>query len=308
VLIVGDQLASVVALGALLALAGHAPDWTLPVVAVLYGVTRPFTLGGFFSALSEIAGRELIDEAGRIESVSANLSFVVGPALAGLIAGAASAAVAIEVQIAGTLVVAALIAANPIFEVAGEHASSSRRALSSGLRALVKVRMLRAPGLASMLAAFGWGLMNLGFPLYAVHSLHAGANASGYMWAAVAGGSLIGTFVLAGPSTLRRIGFSYASLGLSALVWPLANVLWVGVALIGVTGFLEGPAYSATMSLRQRHAPAAVRAQVITTLTGANLVAVSAGAAVAGLLGSAPAAIAGFTAVNLLAALVAWTG
>jgi hypothetical protein len=308
VLIVADQLASVTALVALLLLAGHAPDWTLPIAAVLYSVTRPFTQGGFFSALTEIAGPELLDEAGRIESVSLNLAFVIGPALAGLIAGAAGAPVAIEVQIAGTLLAGALIAGNPAFEIGGERATSTRHALSSGLRALASERMLRAPGLASLLAAFGWGLMNLGFPLYAVHTLHAGTHATGYMWAAVAGGSLVGTFALSGPSTLRRIGGSYAALGISALLWPLAHALVVGVALIGFTGFLEGPAYSGTVSLRSRHAPAAVRAQVVTTLTGANLVAVSAGAVIAGAVGSAPVVIIAFTAVNLLAALAAWAG
>ena len=128
------------------------------------------------------------------------------------------------------------------------------------------------------------------------------------MWAAVAAGSILGTLVLRGPASLRRIGFSYGALGLSALLWPLADALALGVALIAFTGFLEGPAYSGTMALRQRYAPAGVRAQVITTLTGANLVAVAAGAAISGLIGSAPAAILGSTAVNLLAALVAWAG
>jgi MFS family permease len=168
--------------------------------------------------------------------------------------------------------------------------------------------MLRAPGAAALLATFGWGLMNIGFPLYATRLLHAGAHISGYMWAAVGAGSSIGTFVLAGPSTLRRIGFSYASLGASALLWPFVHTAALGIALIGLTGFLEGPAYSGTLSLRQRHAPPAVAAQVVTTLGAANQVAVSAGAALAGALGSAPAAIGGFIAINLLAALAAWRG
>jgi MFS-type transporter involved in bile tolerance (Atg22 family) len=39
-LMVIDQLSSAVCLLALVALAGHAPNWTLPAVAVLYSVTR----------------------------------------------------------------------------------------------------------------------------------------------------------------------------------------------------------------------------------------------------------------------------
>lgn len=308
-LIVVDQLASIVALAAMLILGGHAPDWTLPIAGVLYGITRPFTLGGFFSALSGIAGPDLLEQAGRIESVSLNLSFVIGPALAGAVAGAAGARTAIVVQIIGAALATGLIAANPVFDtVEGPRAISARHAVVDGLRALRQERMLRAPGLAALLATFGWGLMNLGFPLYATHVLHAGAHASGYMWAAVGAGSAIGTFVLAGPVTLPRIGRSYLTLGISALLWPLVHAAILGIALIGLTGFLEGPAYSGTLALRQRHAPAGVSAQIITTLGAASQVAVSAGAAAAGLIGSAFVAIVGFAAINLLAALVAWRG
>lgn len=306
-LIVADQLASVLALCAMLVLGGHAADWTLPLAGLFYGITRSFSLGGFFTALTGIAGPDLLEEAGRIESVSLNLAFMVGPALAGVIAGAAGARAAIVVQIVLTTTATGLIAANPIFDtIEAPRALSARHAVRAGLHALRHERMLRAPGIAALMATFGWGLMNLGFPLYATHILHTGAHASGYMWAAVGAGSTIGTFLLAGPATLRRIAGSYLALGLSALLWPLAHAPAVGVALIGVTGVLEGPAYSGTIALRQRHVPPEVTAQVITTLGAASQVAVSAGAVLAGVMGSAPLAIAGFTAVNLLAALVAW--
>ncbi len=90
--------------------------------------------------------------------------------------------------------------------------------------------------------------------------LHSGAYTSGYLWAAVAAGSILGTFVLHGPPGLRRVGMSYGLLGLSALLWPLAGTLAVGIALIGLTGVLEGrptrarsPSDSAT--LHRRSAP-----------------------------------------------------
>jgi MFS family permease len=307
-LIVIDQLASVVALVALLALAGHAPNWTIPAVAVLYSVTRPLSTGSYFSALAEIAGPELLEPAGTIESASLNLSIVLGPALAGVLAGVTSAATVLAVQAGATLVVAGLIAANPAFEARPADLAPTRRtrrAMAAGLSALWQERTLRAASLTSLLAAFGWGMMSVGFPLYARQVLHAGAHTSGYMWAAVAGGSLVGTFALAGLATLRRMGLSYLALGLSALLWPLAHVLVLGVALIGLTGFLEGPAYSGTMVLRQRHAPPAVRGQVSTTLTSINLAAMSAGAGLAGAVAHATPLIFVFVGVNLVAALTA---
>jgi hypothetical protein len=190
ILIVIDQLTSVAALAGIVALAGRGPNWTLPVVAVRYSVTRPFSSGSFFSAPAELAGAELLDHASMIEASSLNLSFVLGPALAGAIAATAGAATAVWLQAAITLLVAALIAVNPAFEAhAGGHAEGVREALNDGLRALARSRVLRVTATASTLAAFGWGLMAVGFPLYAVQMLHAGASASGFLWAASASAS-----------------------------------------------------------------------------------------------------------------------
>ena len=306
VLIVLDQLLSVCTLLALVALAGHAPDWTVPAVAALYSITRPFSTGSFYSALAEIAGPELLDHASAVEASTLNLSFVIGPAMAGALAGATSAATAIYVQAGLTLLVAALVAANPVFERRSpERAKTAAHALRDGLRALARDRPLRATGMASILAAFGWGLMAVGFPLYAARTLHAGAHAGGYLWAAMASGSIIGTFALAGAPSARRVALSYVAVGASALLWPLANVLVAGIALICLTGIVEGPAYSGTIAIRQRRTPPAVRAQVMTTLTGLALVASSAGAALSGVVHEVFPAIIAFTAINAAAALAA---
>jgi MFS family permease len=309
VLVVVDQLLSAAALAAMVALAGHAPDWTLPATAVLYSITRPFSSGSFYSAIAELAGPELLDRASAVEASSLNLSFVVGPALAGALAGAAGPAVAVKLQAGLTLVVAALVAVNANFEArAPERALSAAAALRQGWAALRDDPVLRRTGVASTLAAFGWGLMAIGFPLYAADTLGAGAHAGGYLWAAMASGSILGTFALAGTPSPRRVGLSYALLGCSALLWPLADSLAVGLALVGLTGFLEGPAFSGTINLRQRHTPPAVRAQVMTTLTGIGLVASSAAATVSGAVHEILPVIAGFTAINLIAALIAAKG
>jgi MFS family permease len=306
VLIVIDQLTSAVALLAIVTLSGHAPNWTVPAMAVLYSVTRPFSSGSFYSALAEIAGPELLDQASAIEASSLNLSFVIGPALAGALAGAIGAATAVELQAVTTFIVAALVALNPVFDARPEpRATNASQALRDGMRVLRHSRVLRATGAAGTLAAFGWGLMTIGFPLYASRTLHAGTHAGGYLWAAMAFGSILGTFVLAGSPSPRRVGLSYGVLGLSALVWPLAHTLAAGILLIAFTGFLEGPAYSGTIALRQRHTPPAVRAQVMTTLSGVALIGASAGAAISGVVHQPLPAIVAFTLINALAALTA---
>ena len=308
VLIVIDQLLSVAGLVGVVALAGHAPNWTVPAVTAVYSLTRPFSMGSFFSALAEIAGPELLDHASAIEATSLNLAVIIGPALAGALAGIIGAASTVELQAGLTLLVAGLVAVNPAFEArSDERAPTVSNALRTGLRALARERVLRATSFSSSLAAFGWGLMLVGFPLYAVQTLHSPAHTSGYLWAAVAGGSILGTFMLHGPPGLRRVGLSYGILGLSALLWPLAATLVVGILLIGLTGFLEGPAYSGTIALRQRHTPPAGRAQVMTTLASISGLAMSAGAVVGGAIHDPGALIAVFVVINLLAAAAATT-
>lgn len=308
-LIALDQLLSVAGLVAILALAGHAPNWTIPVAAVLYSITRPLSLGAFVSALAELVGPELLDAASAVEATSLNVAFVLGPALAGLLAGAASPATAVRVQIGVTLVATVLIVINPTFEARpAERATGLRDAVRTGVRGLLRSRILRTTALASMLAAFGWGLMAVGFPVYAARDLHAGTHAGGYLWAAMAFGSTVGTFVLRRDPSAMRIAASYGVLGCSALLWPLAGSLAPGIALVMLTGMLEGPAYSGTIALRQRHAPPAVRAQLMTTLAGFAIVASSAGAAIGGAVHSVWPLIAGFVAVNAAAALVASRG
>lgn len=304
VLIVIDQLLSVVGLVAIVLLAGHAPRWTLPAAAVVYSITRPLSSGSFLSGVAELAGRELLDAASAIEASSANLSFMVGPALGGALAGVAGPAVAIYTEAGLTVLVLVLIAANPAFEARSELvATTITQAVRDGVSALRREPLLRSTGVGSVLAAFGWGLMMVGFPLYAVRSLHAPPHNSGYMWAAVALGSTLGTFLLRGEHSRARISVSYAVLGLSALLWPLVHALALGVLLIGVTGFLEGPAYSGTIALRLRLTPPPVRAQVMTTLSGSALVAASLAAAIGGAIHRPVLLIAAFTMINLLAAM-----
>jgi hypothetical protein len=109
-------------------------------VTVLYSLTRPFSQGSFFSALADIAGAELLDQASTIEATNLNLAIIVGPALAGALAGIIGAAETVELQAALTVVVAALVAVNPAFEARPvDRPHSVAHALRTGLRALAQV-------------------------------------------------------------------------------------------------------------------------------------------------------------------------
>jgi hypothetical protein len=102
------------------------------------------------------------------------------------------------------------------------------------------------------------------------------------------------------------MALSYAILGVSALAWPLVHALVPGFALVLLTGFLEGPAYSGSIAVRQREAPPALRAQVLTTISGVTLVAASAGSALGGLTHRPLVLFVAFTVINAFAAVTVW--
>jgi MFS family permease len=230
VLIVGDQLLSAASLLLMLGLAGHAPDWTLPLVGVLYSITGPFSIGGFYAAMVEITGTDLLDPASRIEATSLNLAFVVGPALAGILIGILGVAPTVEVQVGITTIVAGLIALNPAFGAQpAERTPGVLDAVRTGMRVLVHTAELRAAVIGSALSSAGWGLMIVGFPLYCTEILGVPAHNGGYLWAALGVGSIVGTFTLACGPRCRAVPSpthcwrSRRCSGRSRRLWPQAS-------------------------------------------------------------------------------------
>ena len=288
-LLVLDRLMTAVSLTAILVLAGNVANWVLPVVAMLYGATSPLSAGAFSAVLPEVAGPDLLDAANAFEGASINVAFVVGPALAGLIAGVAGAAAAIEVQIVTGLAIAVLIAGDQTFELRPEHGepppAGVLHAVAEGLRATWQIKPLRWNLTIDVFYVLAWGTLTVGFPAFALE-VGVGAHAAGYMWAAIAGGSIVGGFALAGRLAVPPrfvIGGYFLAMAASAAVWPLAGTVVVALLMIFLTGVLDGPGLVGLISIRQRLAPPHLRAQIFSTANSLHSAVIAAGAAGAGL-------------------------
>src|SRR5271165_3367634 len=295
-LLVFDRLLTVVAIAALIVLAGHAPDWVLPFVGLAYGITSPLASGGFASVLPEVAGPGLLDVANTLEATSVNIAFIVGPAL--------------ELQIAVGIVLAVLIATDATFELRPARSSASpaglRSAMSDGLRSLWRIALLRWNALTGMIYVAAWGTLTVGFPAYAL-SVGAGAHASGYLWAAISCGSLVSAFIFRTPALRLAprvlVSVSFFAMAVSVSAWPLADGLLAALALVTLTGLLEGPSLVALMGVRQRLAPAHHRGQILSTLASLNLAAGALGTAAAGPLHAALGTAATLAAFGVLMAV-----
>jgi MFS family permease len=286
-LIALDQLTAIAALVGILLVAGHGPDWTVPALAVAYGLTSPLSMGAFRSVLPELVGPQLLPKANTMEATSINLAYIVGPAVAGAIAGAASAAAAVEVQIALFAATIALTITAEVFELRPSVRPNGGLvgSVRAGLRALWQIVPLRAVSISSLFSVMGWGSLNVGFPAYAI-AVNAGAHASGYLWAAVSVGSVFSAFAFAGVaarlSTVVLMAGSSLAMGCSALLWPLASSLPAALVLVTLTGVLEGPALAAFFTVRQRFTPAHLRGQVFSTVGSVTLAGMAVGSALAG--------------------------
>jgi predicted MFS family arabinose efflux permease len=271
---------------AILAAAGRTPGWVLLLLAALAGLTGPLATGGYTSMIPLLVPERLLPRANALEAASFNGAAVAGPATAGAVAAALGpgTAVLLEAVLAGLAVVA--IARLPRVAVPAEHREASLAAtIRQGLRHLARTPVLRGVTAATAVGLGGTGLFTLALPFWA-ERLGAGQAGAGYLWAALEAGGIVGALVAArlGPTwppqrvVLAGLGLS----GLAIAVWPLARSFPVALALVGLAGVVDGPAFAATFATRQRWSPPALRGQIFTTAASLKIGAFAVGAALSG--------------------------
>jgi len=295
---------------------GHAPNWVIPLVVLMAGLTYPLSFGGFTSFIPAIVPDELLPPANALETTSFNSALVVGPALAGTLSAAVSPAAPLLVEAALSLVALGLILRIPDLDRAGRD-RDGRTLLSvaaAGIRQIVSVPELRGITVAAAIGLGGLGLMTVAFPLFAVEHLGGQRSDAGFMWAAFAAGSTAGALTLVRLQRRfppERIVLSgYALFGTAMLTWPLAGSLPGLLVLIAVAGLADGPALAAQFAVRQQVVPPSLYGQVFTTAAGLKVGSFAMGAALAGPvatgLGSAEAMLVA-AAAQLIAAVVGVT-
>jgi MFS family permease len=282
-----DRLLLAAVLLGILAAAGNAPNFVVPLLAFITGLTLPVTFAGFTSMLPLIVEEESLPSANAVESASLNMALIGGPALAGVIAGLAGAPAAIVAEVVLTLVALALILRIPdLNRGAAEVPLPLRRLVADGLSHVAHERLLRLVSAAGVVNNIGWGVLMVVFPLWAATDLGASHAASGAIWAAFAGGSLIGALALARYQTRfpqEWVAFTcMAVLGTGMLTWGLATTLAVALVVVFATAILEGPTMAAVFSIRQQRTPAGLQAQVMGTLSGIQIGAFAIGSALGG--------------------------
>jgi predicted MFS family arabinose efflux permease len=287
-LMVADQLVIAAVLVALVAMIGNAPDWTIPLVVLLAGLTYPLSFGGFTSLIPAMVPDDLLAPANALETSSFNAALVVGPALAGTLSAALGPTAPLIVEAALAILALGLILRIPGLDSGprAEPGSTLRGVAAAGLRQIVSVPELRGVTVAAAIGLGGLGLLTVAFPLFAVEHLGTERSAAGFMWAAFAVGSTLGALTLVRiqrrfPAE-RIVIAGYALFGLLMMLWPLAGSLALLLVLIAFAASVDGPALAAQFAVRQQLVPPSLYGQVFTTAAAVKVGSFALGAAAAG--------------------------
>ena len=287
-LMVADQLVIAAALVGLLLMIGHAPDWTVPLVALGAGLTYPLSFGGFTSLIPALVPDELLPPANAFEATSFNAAFMVGPALAGTLSALVSPEAPLVVEAVLALVALVFILRIPGLDRPGQPwaGRTLMGVVSAGLRHIVAVPELRGITAAASLGLAGLGLLTVAFPLYAEEHLGADGGVAGFMWCAFAVGSTLGALSLVRLQqrlqAVHIVLVGYVLFGLLMLLWPLAGTLPVMLCLIALAACVDGPALTAQFAVRQQVTPPSLYGQVFTTAAGLKVGSFALGAGLAG--------------------------
>ncbi|MER6343486.1 MFS transporter [Streptomyces sp. NPDC001595] len=261
----------------------HAPLWALFVAAVPTGASVP-QVGPMVRARwgVKLQGSPLMTTAAAFESVTDELTFVLGPLLATALCTAVDPAAGLVTEAALTLVGGLLFAAS----------RSTQPAVAADGHARVEhASALRVPGVRVLIVAFlgigsVFGGMQVSLAAFTESIGEPGLN--GVLYGTFAAGNMISGLVCGAiawkVAPQQRLVVGYAALALAAAgLWAAHSVL-VLAALGLLVGMCIAPALVTGYTLVEDLVPAGARTEAFTWLTGAVALGQAAAVTVAGQL------------------------
>ncbi|WP_160147077.1 MFS transporter [Thermomonospora echinospora] len=330
----------VLAAGLLLAAAGRVPMLIALLVAAVVGCAEPIVVA-LTGLLPRFVPPGRLTWAYGLEAATYNVAAIAGPGLAAVLAAAGAGyagAAVVGSAVLGLLLLPLLavpppdavpdaahpgpalpdddpLDGDPPVRAAGVERPGSGRApvfdvITGGLVVLVANRTLRAVTVATTMAFLGMGGIAVTAVLFAEH-IGERASAGGQLIAAFAVGSLIGSLAAARWLSARWAEWVLVG-GMVAFGTALAAIAWAPSlpwALAGfvIAGICDGPVFAATLTVRQREAPADRLGQVNTTGGSLKIGSAALGAALTGVLAGqvgATGLLLGMAALQLLGAVL----
>lgn len=256
------------ALLAALAATGHAPSWALVAVAFLGGVAAAVGFPTYQAMIPDLVPDEDLLGAVSLSSAQYNVGRVIGPALAGvvLLAGSAAWVFTVNAVSFGAVVAALAVVRLPAVRPdAGGSGKIMRRIVEGARIAAAEPGCRSAITLIGIVALIGSPFIAL-VPAMAITALGQGAGGTSVLLTAQGIGAVCGALVLASlvmafgrrllVGALMAFPVALVGYGLAPSLWSAAAaILLVGACYIGVLTGLN--------TVVQRRAPPEARGRVL---------------------------------------------
>jgi DHA3 family macrolide efflux protein-like MFS transporter len=321
----GARLASVnavlraAALGLIgcLALAGLLDPALYVTLLGLSSVLSAWGQAGKYTLIADLLPPEQRVAGNTVFGLADQLSLMIGPALAGLVAAAAGPAVVITADAASWVILA--ISYARVIPLASPPAQPDTapppRPVQVGAWAVIRSSPV-LPGLLAMSFVFYllYGPVDVALPVHVAVDLHGSAALLGIFWAVFGVGAVIGE--LAAPYLRRwRVWPTMTAIvlgwGLALVPLGLVTPLWIALAAFFVGAVIWGPWMSLSMGVLQDASPPGALAQVIAARSSLLILAAPLGTALGGPLvaalgarGTLLVSALGTVALGLIAAVI----
>ena len=289
--------------------------WQVMALAVLFGIVNAFDIPARQAFIAELVGRDDLMNAIALNSSMFNAARIVGPAVAGVLIGAAGVGMCFFLNgVSYLAVIAGLLAIR--LAPATRHAvpASAWEGLRQALTFILRdARMAALVTLVAVFSVLGFPFLVL-MPVVARDVLHTDARGYGVLMAGVGVGAMLGALglALAGPrvrkgAVLLNAG---AAFGILLVLFAAARSFGVALALLALGGCAMIVTTALANTMLQTLVPDELRGRVMAFYAFVFVGMAPLGAFQAGLFAEhtgAPTAIAlGGTGCLVAAAIAAW--
>jgi MFS family permease len=259
-------------------------------LAGVVGFANGFFRPALYAALPNLVADDELEDANSTFQGGENVSWMLGPLLAGVLLSISGPDVAYWLNAVTFLVSAVLIMRIPMqrFQAAPVSSRGHVRDLVEGFATVVRARPLLAVLVAWSIVFFGSGSVDVAEVKLAKETFNGGNFGLGLLMSAAGFGLIVGSF---GSSAVTRrfglpraYGASLALMAAGAALAALSPNVWVASAFAVLFGLGNGIAIVANALLVQRGAPDRVRGRAFAVIMSANYAAFLAGMILAGFL------------------------
>jgi Major Facilitator Superfamily len=249
--------------------------WQIYVLAGLSGALSPATGAGVRVILPHLVADDELERANALASISLQLTWLLGPALAGMVITRVGGAFALVIDAVSFLLMGLLVLSLPsISRPHFNEVSLVKTSWLGGFVVIFRKKEIRLLTSLSVLFFFSYGPLEAALPLYSDRVLHAGAQGYGLLWTGFGVGALVGALLTGFVAARTRPG----------LTQPLIAILWGGFLCLALGACSWAPYLPIEASLLQRPIPPIMRGQVFGARLALTTAAVPLGALMGGFL------------------------